>query len=210
MIKLLTLKNVSPYAEDALFKICLNLDKLSITEDTGYENYDELLEGAKKALAEGVHVIVAAETANYNQLKDTFISELSIRSETSEELLKFSTEKAGDKLTGTELNANALLPEDGVCFRTNDGLYCGFTCAALSGTLTFMPLDFMRIDTVLTAFCSYMETGKVAKAEKAEKESSDSEFDFTKSVAKLVNTLAEEERRVALVTGEATMWIYNL
>lgn len=210
MIKLLTLKNVSPYAEDALFKICLNLDKLGITEDTGYENYDELLEGAKKALAEGAHVIVAAETANYNQLKDTFISELSISSETSDELLKFSTEKAGDKLTGTELNANALLPEDGVCFRTNDGLYCGFTCAALSGTLTFMPLDFMRIDTVLTAFCSYMETGKVAKAEKAEKESSDSEFDFTKSVAKLVNTLAEEERRVALVTGEATMWIYKL
>ena len=55
-----------------------------------------------------------------------------------------------------------------------------------------------------------METGKVAKAEKAEKESNDSEFDFTKSVAKLVNTLAEEERRVALVTGEATMWIYKL
>ena len=44
MIKLLTLKNVSPYAEDALFKICLNLDKFTLTEDTDYENYEDLLE----------------------------------------------------------------------------------------------------------------------------------------------------------------------
>ncbi len=210
MIKLLTLKNVSPYAEDALFKICLTLDKLGLIEDTDYESYDELLEGAKKALQGGEHVIVAVDTTDYNQVKGTFISELSIPYETSDELLSFATEKAGDKATGTELNANALLPEDGVCYRTNDGLYCGFTCGALNGALTFMPLDFSRIDNILTAFCSYMETGKVAKAEKAEKESSDSEFDFTKSVAKLVNTLAEKERRVALVTGEATMWVYKL
>ena len=210
MIKLLTLKNVSPYAEDALFKICLTLDKLGLIEDTDYESYDELLEGAKKALQGGEHVIVAVDTTDYNQIKGTFISELSIPYETSDELLSFATEKAGDKATGTELNANALLPEDGVCYRTNDGLYCGFTCGALNGALTFMPLDFSRIDNILTAFCSYVETGKVMKAESTEKVEGESDFDFSKNVEKLIKALSEKERKVALVTGEATMWIYKL
>ena len=210
MIKLLTLKNVSPYAEDALFKICLTLDKLGLIEDTDYESYDELLEGAKKALQGGEHIIVAVDTTDYNQVKGTFISELSIPYETSDELLSFATEKAGDKATGTELNANALLPEDGVCYRTNDGLYCGFTCGALNGALTFMPLDFSRIDNILTAFCSYVETGKVMKAESTEKLEDEPDFDFSKNVEKLIKALSEKERKVALVTGEATMWIYKL
>ena len=209
MIKLLTLKNVSPYAEDALFKICLNLDKFTLTEDTDYENYEELLNGAKESLQNGEHIIVAVDTADYNMVKETFISNLAIVHETSEELIAYATEKAGDKVTGTELNANALLPESGVCYRTNDGLYCGFTCSALSGTLTFMPLDFSRIDDVLNAFSSFMETGKVAKADK-EKDSKETEFDFTKGVRKFVKTLSENNRKVALVTGEATMWIYKL
>lgn len=209
MIKLLTLKNVSPYAEDALFKICLNLDKFTLTEDTDYENYEELLNGAKESLQNGEHIIVAVDTADYNMVKESFISNLAIVHETSEELIAYATEKAGDKVTGTELNANALLPESGVCYRTNDGLYCGFTCGALSGTLTFMPLDFSRIDDVLNAFSSFMETGKVAKADK-EKDSKETEFDFTKGVRKFVKTLSENNRKVALVTGEATMWIYKL
>lgn len=209
MIKLLTLKNVSPYAEDALFKICLNLDKFTLTEDTDYENYEELLNGAKESLQNGEHIIVAVDTADYNMVKESFISNLAIVHETSEELIAYATEKAGDKVTGTELNANALLPESGVCYRTNDGLYCGFTCGALSGTLSFMPLDFSRIDDVLNAFSSFMETGKVAKADK-EKDSKETEFDFTKGVRKFVKTLSENNRKVALVTGEATMWIYKL
>ena len=209
MIKLLTLKNVSPYAEDALFKICLNLDKFTLTEDTDYENYEELLNGAKESLQNGEHIIVAVDTADYNMVKETFISNLAIVHETSEELIAYATEKAGDKVTATELNANALLPESGVCYRTNDGLYCGFTCGALSGTLTFMPLDFSRIDDVLNAFSSFMETGKVAKADK-EKDGKEAEFDFTKGVRKFVKTLAENNRKVALVTSEATMWIYKL
>ena len=72
MIKLLTLKNVSPYAEDALFKICLNLDKFTLTEDTDYENYEELLNGAKESLQNGEHIIVAVDTADYNMVKETF------------------------------------------------------------------------------------------------------------------------------------------
>ena len=64
MIKLLTLNNVAPYAEDAVYKICLTLDKYSLCEDTDYENYEELLKSAAEALQKGEHIIVASETVN--------------------------------------------------------------------------------------------------------------------------------------------------
>ena len=48
------------------------------------------------------------------------------------------------------------------------------------------------------------------KAESTEKVEGESDFDFSKNVEKLIKALSEKERKVALVTGEATMWIYKL
>lgn len=178
MIKLLTLKAISPYAEDTVYKICLTLDSYGLIEDREYENYEELTKGAIDSLEKGEEIIVAAETASYNQLKDTLLSQLMI-----------------------ERN-------DGAVHSTADGLYEGFTCRTLSGTLTFMPLDFTRIDDVLNSFINYSETG-VTEPEKKKAEGT-SDFDFSKNVDRMVKSLAANEQRVALVTGEATMWIYNL
>lgn len=211
MIKLLTLKNVAPYAEDAVYKICLTLDKYGLCEDTDYENYEELLKSAAEALQKGEHIIVASETVNYNQLKETFLKEFCGASEADEELFRLASKNSDGSLTEADLKSHALLPAGAVCYRTMDGLYSGFTVKALSGTLTFMPLDFMRIDTVLQGFCSFMETGTAeAEAQEAEDSIEMPDYDFSKSVAKLVKTLSESERKVALVTSEATMWIYNL
>lgn len=209
MIKLLTLKNVAPYAEDAVYKICLTLDKYSLCEDTDYENFDELLKSAAAALESGEHIIIATETANYNQLKETLIKELMLEGQVDSDLFSHVSKNSDGSLTEADITAYALLPEGAVCYRTMDGLYSGFTCKALSGTFTFMPLDFMRIDTVLQGFCNFMETGESVSAE-AEEEIQMPEYDFSKSVSKLVKTLSENERKVALVTSEATMWIYNL
>ena len=178
MIKLLTLKAISPYAEDTVYKICLTLDPYGLTEDRDYENYEELTKGAIASLEKGEEIIVAAETASYNQLKDTILSQLMI-----------------------ERN-------DGAAHLTGDGLYEGFTFRALSGLLTFMPLDFTRIDDILKSFISYKETGEVSAEKEPETENPD--FDFSKNVTRMVNCLSENEQRVALVTSEATMWIYNL
>ena len=178
MIKLLTLKAISPYAEDTVYKICLSLDSYGLIEDRDYENYEELTKAAEEALQKGEHIIIAAEDASYNQLKDTFLSQLMIEN------------------------------SDGVQLGTPDGFYEGFTCKALSGNLTFMPLDFRRIDSILESFISYMETGTTASEE--EKETEMPEFDFRKNVSRMVNCLSEYDERVALITSEATMWIYNL
>jgi len=178
MIKLLTLKAISPYAEDTVYKICLTLDSYGLAEDRDYENYEELTNGAIASLEKGEQIIIAAETSSYNQLKDTLLSQLMI-----------------------ERN-------DGAVHSTDDGLYEGFTCKALSGTVTFMPLDFTRIDSILESFISYTETGSTGREEEPAEEMPD--FDFGKNVRRMVNCLSENEQRVALVTGEATMWIYNL
>ncbi len=178
MIKLLTLKAISPYAEDTVYKICLTLDSYGLTEDRSYENYEELTNGAIASLEKGEQIIIAAETSSYNQLKDTLLSQLMI-----------------------ERN-------DGAVHSTDDGLYEGFTCKALSGLLTFMPLDFTRIDGILESFISYIETGETGREKEPMAEMPD--FDFGKNVSRMVNCLSENEQRVALVTGEATMWIYNL
>lgn len=178
MIKLLTLKAISPYAEDTVYKICLNLDNYSLSEDRGYENYEELTKGAIASLEKGEEIIIAAETSSYNQLKDTLLSQLMVEN------------------------------KDGAVHSTDDGLYEGFSCRALSGMLTFMPLDFTRIDSILESFISFRETGVTNKAEEPSSEAPD--FDFGKNVSRMVKCLSENELRVALVTGEATMWIYNL
>ena len=126
MRKLLTLKAISPYAEDTVYKICLTLDPYSLAEDRGYENYEELTNGAIASLEKGEQIIIAAETSSYNQLKDTLLSQLMVEK------------------------------NDGVEHRTEDGLYEGFTCKALSGMITFMPLDFSRIAKYLS--CSNFST----------------------------------------------------
>lgn len=178
MIKLLTLKAISPYAEDTVYKICLTLDPMGLAEDRSYENYEELTIGAIASLEKGEEIIIAAEASSYNQLKDTLLSQL---------MVEF---------------------KDGAVHGTDDSLYEGFTCKALAGTVTFMPLDFTRIDSILESFISYKETGVTGK--EAEPAAEMPDFDFSKNVSRMVNCLSENEQRVAVVTSEATMWIYNL
>lgn len=209
MIKLFTLKNVSPYAEDAVYKICLALDKFDLCEETAFENYDELTESALQALDQGQHIIIAAENGNYNQLKKAVISRLILEEQSSLTITECISRNADDDVAEIDMASHALVPSGSVCHLTLDGLFCGFTCNALSGRLTFMPLDFMRIDTVLEGFVSYLENGETA----SEEDTAAAEmpgYDFSKSVGKMVFALSEIKQRIALVTGEATMWIYNL
>lgn len=178
MIKLFTLKSISPYAEDTVYKICLSLDSYGLCEERDYENYEELTSSALSALGNGEQIIIAAETVSYERLKETLLSEV------------MAEEK------------------DCIVHATEDGLYSGLTCRALSGELTFMPLDFTRVDAVLQSFVTYMETGSAASPQAETEEMP--QYDFSKSVGKMVKTLSENEQRLALVTGEATQWVYNL
>lgn len=206
MIKLLTLKELSPYAEDTVYKICLSLDNRSLSEERAFENYDELISGAIDSLQKGEHVIVAAEISDYNSLKLSITKQLALAEKEDTAVLRLASKNAGADLTPADISLHALFPDSSVCHQTLDGLYCGFTVRAFAGDLTVMPLDFMRIDTVLDSFCAYLGGEKPS----TEKEAEMPQQDFSKSVSKLVKKLSEKSGKLALVTGEATMWIYNL
>ena len=206
MIKLLTLKDLSPYAEDAVYKICLSLDEWSLTEERDYENYDVLISGAIDGLQNGEHVIIAAETSDYNELKAAVTNQLALQEKEDTGVLRLASKNAGADYTPADISLHALFPDSSVCHQTLDGLFCGFTVKAFAGDLTVMPLDFMRIDTVLESFSAYLDGGMPAQ----EKSTEMPQQDFSKNVSKLVNTLSEKSCKLALVTGEATMWIYNL
>ncbi len=207
MIKLFTLSNISSYSEDALYKICLSLDKYDLFEEPGCEDYDELLKKALKALSEGNHVLVAAETPAYNQLKKTFLSNLSAEPGFSSAIGDAIEKSSERNLADEEKKEHTLVPAGSVSHLTLDGLYCGFSFAYGSGTLTFMPLDFMRIDSVIEGFLGYLNGDiKEDVAPKAEAPA----YDFQKNVGRMVETLFENDCKLALVTGESTMWIYEL
>ena len=56
MIKLLTLKAISPYAEDTVYKICLSLEEKGLHEENTekFDSYDDMIEYKKKLHAEAV------------------------------------------------------------------------------------------------------------------------------------------------------------
>ncbi len=210
MIKLLTLKNVSPYAEDALYKICLSLDEFGIDEER-FEDYELLSESAFNYLSSGQDIVIAAEGNSYNQLKKTLMESFNLKKSVNGDIAKRIMKSAEDEMSDLSVKEHSLLPSGAAAFITNDGLFSGFSSPALLGRLTFMPLDFMRIDKVLEDFLSYVKKGEVIPSKGEEKkEENEGSYDFSKSVKKLVGTLSQMNERIALVTGEATMWIYNL
>ena len=68
MLKLFTLENLPASSEDAVYKICLTLEKYGLTDDMAFtfENYDELFDAVLHALQDGESVIVGADPADYN------------------------------------------------------------------------------------------------------------------------------------------------
>ncbi len=211
MIKLFTLENVSSWAEDAVYKICLALEEWELLEEKN-ENYDELIESALSALNDFQHVVIGAEVGGYNQLKKTLISKLGLEESYVKEISSRLSKNADKLEDQNDAADHSLMPAEAVTHLTMDGLYCGFTVRALNGILTLMPLDFMRIDTVLDDFKAFMKD-EIRPSESSDGNFENTEapdFDFAKNVERMVNSLKESGGRIALVTGEATMWIYNL
>ena len=75
MLKLFTLENLPASSADAVYKICLTLEKYGLTDDKvfTFENYDELFDSALRALQDGERVIIAADSADYNAVKREMI-----------------------------------------------------------------------------------------------------------------------------------------
>ncbi len=220
MIRLYTLKDISAFSSDSIYKICLALDKFGLSEEAieDFEGYGEMFDAVMSALEKGKHIIVAAEHTDFIKTKRDLITRLILESSVSPEIADFITLNAGDDVSEIDIDGHCFVPEESVLHLTSDGLYSGFTCEALSGRLTFIPLDFMRLDEVLSSVVKNEEEILALMNRHSENPFADfagesiqmPDYDITPAVDSMVTSLKKLDKKVALATGEATMWIYNL
>ncbi len=223
MIRLYTIKDISSFSSDSVFKICLALDKYGLSEENiqDFGDYNEIFAEAISSLEKGNHVVIAVETADYISTKKELFSKLILESGFSQEIGAVISHNAGDDISEIDMDGHCLVPEGSICHLTSDGLYSGFTCKSISGKLTYIPLDFMRLDEVLTSIADSEEAEIRASQQQPEtavegfgtiekEEYQMPAYDFTPSVEKMVSSLYRLDKKVALTTSEATMWIYNL
>ncbi len=211
MIKLFTLKNLSDFSSDAVFKICLALEQFGLSQSQikEFESYDELYFETIVALEQGEHIIVAAENEDYNEFKRSVISRLLLEEYSSEEIAGVIEKNAGEDISEIDVTGHSLVARDSVYHLSRDGLYSGFTCDALLGKVTCVPLDFMRVDTVINAFKDEILMPLAAMQASDASGAAMPEFDFLPYINDVVTTLREADSTMALSTSEATMWIYN-
>lgn len=210
MIKLFTLKNLSDFSSDAVYKICLALEQYGLNQAQikEFESNDELYFETIVALEQGEHIIVATENAGYNKFKRDIIGKVLLEEYESAEIAQLIEKNAGEDISEIDMTGHCLVARNSICHMSKDGLFCGFTCDALLGKLTCLPLDFMRIDKLVNSFRQDVlagfagvtaDSGAVAMPD----------FDFLPYVGDIVTSLRKADASMALATSEATMWIYN-
>lgn len=221
MIKLFTLENLSAFSADTVYKICLSLEKFGLAEDSVYtfESYEELYDAAINALQNGDRILIAADTADYNGVKKDIISKM-ILDEYSCPNIAEKISQCSDGTADIDMASQCLMPRGALFHLSSDGLYSGFSCPVLNGTLSLLPLDFNRVDSVLFSLTQEVldirpepEQGgdeAVPEEEGTKEPEEESGFDFAPSVSNMVSQLIRLEKTAAFATGEATMEIYNL
>ena len=223
MIKLFTLKNLSAFSADAVYKICLSLEKYGLTEENtlSFESYDELFDRALYSLQDGDRAVLAVDTADFCSVKRELIGKFLLDEYSSPNIAEKIAQSADD---GSEIDMaeQCLIPRGAQFHLSSDGLFSGFSCPVLNGTLTFLPLDFVRIDKIIESFISDVleekpreEVTPVSEEtetspEEAEAEETEEKSDLQKIVEQTVSALLQLQKTAALATGEATMDIYNL
>ncbi len=212
MIKLFTLKNISDFSSDAVYKICLSLEDFGLTEDkiVSFNSYEELLDELVLALEKGEHILVAAENSDYNSVKRDLIGKLILEEFLSPGIEDTIALNAGDDVAEIDMTGHTLVPHGSVFHLSVDGLYSGFTTEALMGRLSCVPLDFERVDAVLESLkedilipLQMAENGEAAPIKMPD-------YDLVPGVSQMVDALSQAGKTIALATGEATMWVYNL
>ena len=212
MLKLFISDNLSAFSSDTVYKICLSLEEKGLQEENteSFGSYDDMFEGIAAALEEGDHVIVASENADYLAVKNALIPYFSLQGSSNSAVAE-AIAKHNSTLEDIDMEAQSLLPIGATVLLSPDGLYSGFSTPVSGGRLTCMPLDFTRVDAMITSLIDKIISREETMAEMGvESEIQMPDFDLVPAVTNMVNALNDGEKTIALCTSEATMWIYNL
>lgn len=212
-MKLFILDNLSAFSSDTVFKICLSLEERGLQEENieRFDSYDTLFETAAVSLENGEHVIIAAESSDFVSVKNALIPYLSLQGAPSSAVAEVIAKNAGDSIEEIDMEGHCMSPIGAIPLLSEDGLYSGFSTLVYSGRLTCLPLDFTRVDALITTLIDQIISREESLAEMGvEGEIQMPDFDLIPAVTDMVNALYKNEKTIALCTGEATMWIYNL
>ena len=212
-MKLFILDNLSAFSSDTVFKICLSLEERGLQEENieRFDSYDTLFETAAVSLENGEHVIIAAESSDFVSVKNALIPYLSLQGAPSSAVAEVIAKNAGDSIDEIDMEGHCMSPIGAIPLLSEDGLYSGFSTLVYSGRLTCLPLDFTRVDALITTLVDQIISREESLAEMGvEGEIQMPDFDLIPAVTDMVNALYKNEKTIALCTGEATMWIYNL
>lgn len=212
MIRLFTLDDISAFSSDSVYKIGLVAEDFGLSDDniSSFASYDELCDEALVAVQNGDYIIVACETGNYNRNKRELISRLFLEEYESEEIKGLITLHAGEDVDEIDLTGHSLVPRGSIYHFTTDGLFCGFTTDVLHGKLTYLPLDFLRIDALLASLVEDVLEPLDALSKGERPPIKMPQADILAYAEGIVESLSASRQSLSLATGEATMWVYNL
>ena len=210
MLKLFTNENISAFSSDALYKVCLALEQYGLTDDDiqSFETDEALFNAASYALEDGDDVIIAAENEVYNDVKKAVISRLMLDEYSSPAIAERISQYADAAEEGIDVNAHCSIARNSVYHLSYDGLFSGFTSEVFNGSLTLIPLDFSRVDSILDSLVSLLFESD--EGEPAPEENGTQDMGIREPVSKMVYALMQLDKNLAVATGEATKWIYNL
>ena len=213
MLKLFILDNLSAFSSDTVFKICLSLEEKGLQEENTekFDSYDDMFASLAVSLEDGDHVIVASENADYLSVKNALIPYFTLQGASSSAVAEAIAKNADGSLEEIDMEAQCLSPIGATVLLSPDGLYSGFSTLVSGGRLTCIPLDFNRVDSMLTLLVDQIISREESMAKMGvEGEIHMPDFDLIPAVTDMVNALYRKDKTLALCTGEATMWIYNL
>lgn len=211
-MKLFILDNLSAFSSDTVYKICLSLEDRGLQEENtlSFDSYDTMFEALAAALEEGEHVIVASENTDYVSVKNALVSYFSLQG-TQNSSIAEAIAKNADDTADTDMQGHSYSPIGAITLLSPDGLYSGFSTLVSGGRLTCIPLDFTRVDSIIATLVDEIISREESLAEMGvEGEIVMPDFDLIPAVTDMVNVLYDSDKTLALATGEATMWIYNL
>ena len=211
-MKLFILDNLSAFSSDTVFKICLSLEERGLQEENieRFDSYDTLFETAATALEDGEHVIIASESGDFVSVKNALIPYFSLQGAPSSAVAEAIAKNTSDT-TDIDMEGHCMSPIGAITLLSDDGLYSGFSTLVYSGRLTCLPLDFTRVDSMISSLIEQIISREETMAEMGvEGEIQMPDFDLIPAVTDMVNALYKSDKTIALCTGEATMWIYNL
>ncbi|MGN0571912.1 MAG: SpoIID/LytB domain-containing protein [Candidatus Fimenecus sp.] len=94
-------------------------------------------------------IVLAIDKAKYNAVRAKLCTALALPTVQNAEIYTRLSENTG--LSPEEKVKNAAVPENAVCFLSEDGMYPGFAVQKGTQTMVFLPLDEERLDRILKA-----------------------------------------------------------